>query len=393
MNEGKSTPINCRITARDLPVAHKLAENIQRQVSRIDGVVDCRIMQRLDYPEYIIDVDRSKAADLGLNQNDVMQNVVAALNSSIQFNKKNFWIDPLTHNQYYVGVQYPEEDIQSINTLLDVPVTSPVQKQPIPLRNIVTLRRASVPAEITHTDLQATIDLTMGVEGRDLGHVADDVAAVVGRFGQPAESDSWIPYDPSAADHKLLEGSRIRLSGEYSRMQETFRNLGLGLVLAMVLIYFLLVTLLKSYVTPLVILSAVPVGLIGVITMLFLTRTAIDVQSLLGVIFMVGIVVSNTVLLVDFAEHIRRAEKLDATAAIRRAASIRVRPVVMTALAAFFALLPMAQALGRGAEALHQLFLVLGLESRDREPRLRPPALPAAEAQAPQSIGFSRALP
>jgi multidrug efflux pump subunit AcrB len=351
MNEGKSTPINCRITARDLPVAHKLAENIQRQVSRIDGVVDCRIMQRLDYPEYIIDVDRSKAADLGLNQNDVMQNVVAALNSSIQFNKKNFWIDPLTHNQYYVGVQYPEEDIQSINTLLDVPVTSPVQKQPIPLRNIVTLRRASVPAEITHTDLQATIDLTMGVEGRDLGHVADDVAAVVGRFGQPAESDSWIPYDPSAADHKLLEGSRIRLSGEYSRMQETFRNLGLGLVLAMVLIYFLLVTLLKSYVTPLVILSAVPVGLIGVITMLFLTRTAIDVQSLLGVIFMVGIVVSNTVLLVDFAEHIRRAEKLDATAAIRRAASIRVRPVVMTALAAFFALLPMALALARGSEA------------------------------------------
>ena len=108
-------------------------------------MVDCRIIQRLDYPEYIIDVDRAKAADLGLNQADVMKNVVAALNSSIQFNKRNFWIDPVSHNQYFVGVQYPEEDIKSIETLLDIPITSPVQNQPIPLRNIVTLRRATCP--------------------------------------------------------------------------------------------------------------------------------------------------------------------------------------------------------------------------------------------------------
>ncbi len=299
----------------------------------------------------MINVDRTKAADLGLNQDDVMKNVVAALNSSIQFNKRNFWIDPISQNQYYVGVQYPEKDIKSIETLLDIPITSPVQKQPIPLSNIVSLRRASVPAEVTHTNLQATIDLTMGVEGRDLGHVADDVSTVVARFGQPEGTATWLPFDPSSPDHKLLEGSKITLSGEYSRMQETFRNLGLGLLLATVLIYFLLVTLFKSYVTPLVILSAVPIGLVGVIVILFLTGTAINVQSLLGVIFMVGIVVSNTVLLIDFAENIRKEGDLDATEAIRRAASIRVRPIVMTALAAFFALLPMALALARGSEA------------------------------------------
>ncbi|HEU5119145.1 MAG TPA: efflux RND transporter permease subunit, partial [Isosphaeraceae bacterium] len=143
----------------------------------------------------------------------------------------------------------------------------------------------------------------------------------------------------------------IVLSGEYERMRTTFHDLGIGLMLATLLIYFLMVALFKSYVTPLVILFAVPLGLIGVVLMLFLTGTAINVQSLLGIIFMVGIVVSNTVLLVDFAQNLRTEEGLNPDQAIRKAASIRVKPVVMTALAAFFALVPMALSLERGSEA------------------------------------------
>jgi multidrug efflux pump subunit AcrB len=351
MNEGKSSPIAVRVKGKNQQKAHAVAEAIQREIQTIDGVVDARIIQRLDYPEYILDVDRAKAADLGLSQGDVMKNVIAALNSSIQFNKKNFWIDPISANQYYVGVQYPEGDILSIDTLLDVPITSPVQKEAIPLRNIVSLRRTSVPTEATHANLQPAIDLTMGVYGRDLGHVADDIAKVVAKFGVPLPDGSWRPFDPTSQDHKLMEGSRIELSGEYSRMQDTFRSLGLGLILASLLIYFLMAALFKSYITPLVILSAVPIGIVGVIIILFLTGTALNVQSLLGVIFMVGIVVSNTVLLVDFAQHLRVAERLSPTEAIRKAASVRVRPVVMTALAAFFALLPMALAIERGSEA------------------------------------------
>jgi multidrug efflux pump subunit AcrB len=347
MNEGKSTPINIRILAKD----HKIAENIQRVVSKIDGIVDCRILQRLDYPKYIIDVDRAKAADLGLDQSDVMKNVVAAINSSIQFNKKNFWIDPVSHNQYFVGVQYPEGEIKSIETLLDVPITSPVQDRPIPLRNVVSLRRASDPAEVTHTNLQPTIDLTMGISGRDLGHVADDVAKAIDSFGNQIEPAVWAPYDPASPVKKLIEGSKIELTGEYTRMQDTFRNLGVGLILAALLIYFLLVALFKSYITPLVILAAVPLGIAGVVIMLYLTKTAVNVQSLLGVIFMVGIVVSNTVLLVDFAKKLSVEEQLTPTEAIKRAAAVRVRPVVMTALAAFFALVPMALGLARGSEA------------------------------------------
>src|SRR5262249_6542046 len=160
-----------------------------------------------------------------------------------------FWIDPVKHNQYYVGVQYPEESIESVDTLLDVPINSPAQNKSIPLRNMATVQRAKVPAEIIHTDLQPTIDLTMGVQDRDLGHVADDGAAVMAKFGEPRGRGEWVPYDPTSKEGKLLEGSKIVLSGEYGRMQDTFRNLGLGLILASLLVYFLMVALFRSWLT------------------------------------------------------------------------------------------------------------------------------------------------
>ena len=141
MNEGKSTPISMRVTGKDQKTAHRIAAAIRNKVKEIDGVVDARIIQRLDYPEYVIKVDRAKSAQLGLTQADVMRAVIAALNSSIQFNKHNFWIDPKSKNQYYVGVSYFEKDIESIETLLDIPITSPVQNLPIPMRNVVTVDR------------------------------------------------------------------------------------------------------------------------------------------------------------------------------------------------------------------------------------------------------------
>ncbi|MGH7138856.1 MAG: efflux RND transporter permease subunit, partial [Pirellulales bacterium] len=338
---GKSTPINIRVEAQDLVKARHVAEEIQREVTRIKGVVDVRILQRLDYPEYVVNVDRAKAASMGLTQSDVMRNVVAAFNSSIQFNKKNFWIDPVTHNQYFVGVQYPEGDIQSVETLKNIPITGPNQLEPVPLENLIRLDPGQVPAEIVHNNLAPSIDMVMGVAGLDLGTVSDEVYKVVEKFGEARtdQRDAWTPYDPdNRGKQEPMKGSRILLSGEYSRMQDTFRNLGIGLILAVLLIYFLMVALFKSYITPLVVLSAVPIGGVGVIVMLYITGTPLNVQSLLGVIFMVGIVVSNTVLLTDFAQNLRMQEGLSPTEAIRKAASIRVRPVVMTALAAFFAL-------------------------------------------------------
>ncbi len=353
MNEGKSTPINVRVTGKDQRTARTIAEQIRARCMRINGVVDARIIQRLDYPEYIIDVDRAKAADLGLSQEDVMKNVVAAFNSSIQFNKRNFWIDPVGGNQYFVGVQYPEDDIKSIETLLHIPITGPDQKTAIPLSNLVKLRRTTIPTEVTHQNIQPTIDLSMGVYGRDLGHVSDDVVKAIDDLCQRQPDGTWIPYDPahSAGKRQTLKGSKVVLSGEYMKMQDTFRNLALGLIGASVLIYFLMVGLDKSWVVPLSVMSIVPICLVGILPALYITGTAINVQSLLGFIFVVGIKVANTVLMTDFAQELRHAEGLTPTQAIFKSASIRVKPVTMTAVAAFFALIPGALALERGSEA------------------------------------------
>ncbi len=353
MNEGRSTPLNVRITTKNLVKARKVADQILAEVRQIDGVVDARILQRLDYPQYVLEVDQSKALNLQLTQTDVMRNVIAAFNSSVQFNKHNFWIDPKSHNQYFVGVQYPEGDIQSLETLLDIPITSLDQKRSIPLRNLVKMpvQKVEVPAEVVHTDMQPTIDLTMGVQGRDLGHVADEVDRVVEKYGQERPDGGWTPYDPDTKEKKPMEGAKITLSGEYQKMQQTFRFQALGMVGAVILIYFLMVALFKSYITPLVVMSAVPIGITGVVLMLYFTGTALNVQSLLGVIFMIGIVVSNTVLLTDFAEKVRKTDRITPMEAIKRAAAIRVRPVVMTALATFFALIPMSLGLSRGSEA------------------------------------------
>ncbi len=357
MNEGRSTPISIRVTGKDQETAQKIATAIKGEVKKIDGVVDARIIQRLDYPEYLLKVDRAKAAELGLTQADVMKNVVAAFNSSISFNKRNFWIDPVSKNQYFAGVQYYEQDIKSIDTMLDIVVTTSrpdFPKTPIPLRTVVTVEKKSVPTEVTHYNIQPTIELTMGVYGRDLGHVSDDVSRVLDNFGTFEKDETgtyWAPFDPASKEKRRLPGTKIVLSGEYLRMTETFNSLAVGLTLASLLIYFLMVGLDKSFVVPLSVMSIVPLCLIGIMPMLYVTGSAVNVQSLLGFIFIVGIKVANSVLMTDYAQELRRHEGLTPHQAIRKAAGLRVRPITMTALAAFFALVPGALALERGSEA------------------------------------------
>ena len=230
-------------------------------------------------------------------------------------------------------------------------MTGPKQPDPVPLQNLATIERTNVPTEVTHLNIQPMIELTMGVSERDLGHVADDVTRALDEFGKPAGDSTWLPYDPDVRRQADARGSKIVISGEYQKMQETFTELGSGLALAAVLIYFMMVALDKSWVVPLTVMLTVPFALVGILPMLLVTGTAINVQSVLGVIFIVGIKVSNTVLMTDYAQDLRREEGLSPTEAIRKAASIRVRPVTMTALAAFFAMVPGALALERGSEA------------------------------------------
>jgi len=219
------------------------------------------------------------------------------------------------------------------------------------MRTVVKIDRLPVASEVTHYNIQPTIELTMGVHERDLGHVSDEVAKVIDNYGKPEKSGQWATYDPDSKDKKELVGSKIVLSGEYLRMKDTFNSLGVGLCLASLLIYFLMVGLDRSFRVPLTVMLIVPLCLTGIMPMLLLTRSAVNVQSLLGFIFIVGIKVANSVLMTDYAQELRRHEGLSPVQAIRKAAGLRVRPITMTALAAFFALIPGALALERGSEA------------------------------------------
>ncbi|MGH7134579.1 MAG: efflux RND transporter permease subunit, partial [Pirellulales bacterium] len=231
---------------------------------------------------------------------------------------------------------------------------------PVPLANLVKISRTTSAPLVTHEDIRPTIEVQINVEDRDLGHVADDVAKALDEFGKKKEKKgkkgeeqgtTWSAYDPDSDDKQVLEGTDISLSGEYTRMQETFENLAIGLVLAVILIYFMMVALTQSFVVPLCVLLAVPLIMIGALPVLYVTKTAVNVQSLLGFIFSVGIVVANTVLLTDVAQQFREEENLSPREAIHKAAKIRARPVTMTALAAFFAMIPTALALEKGSEA------------------------------------------
>src|SRR5262249_42721189 len=243
-------------------------------------------------------------------------------NSSVALDR-NFWIDTKSGNQYFVAVQYPENPNLRLEGVLNISATGTKQPYPVKLGDLVRLEDATAPGEVNHVPLARVGNAPVNTEGRDIGSVAADVRRDIPELETPPV------------------GMRVTLKGEYSRMNESFGSLGFGLVMAAVLVYLLLVALFRSYLGPFIIMFAVPLGLIGVLAMLFVTRTTLNVQSSMGVIFMVGIVVANSVLLVDFANKQR---KLGAGVhkAITTAAAIRFRPIMMTFLATFLDLVPMA---------------------------------------------------
>lgn len=330
LNYGSLSPIDIQISGKAGEPGRELARKIWSAVRNVSGAADVRINQRFDYPQLYIEVDRAKAADLGLTQEDIIQNVVTCLNSSIQF-ARNFWIDPVSGNQYWVGVQYDESAVNSVDDLLNVPITSKASDRPVLLRNVARIQRRSAPAEIQHTNFSPVIDIYANASGRDVGAVASDIEAALAAIEVP-------------------KGLSIKMSGEVQRMRTAFGSMGFGLIMATVLVYLIMVALFRSYLDPLIILLTVPLGLIGVLAMLYLTNTTLNVQSSMGIIFMVGIVVANSVLLVDFANRLV-VQGMSVPEAIAMAGGIRLRPILMTFLATFLDLLPMAIGLGKGSEA------------------------------------------
>jgi multidrug efflux pump subunit AcrB len=332
LNGGLPAPINVQVEGNKLEVAHQIAEKIKRYAETVPGAVDVRIQQRLDAPQINIDVDRVKAAQVGLTQEEIVKNVVTALNSSINF-APSFWIDEKNGNHYFIGAQYRENDIQSINTILDIPVTGKNQPTPVALRTVAKFSRGTAYSEINHLNITRVTDIFVNVQGRDVGSVAHDIERYIDK----------IKTDRA----QVPEGYYIQMRGEVKTMHESFKSLGFGFFLAVVLVYLVMIVEFRSFLDPFIVMFAVPLGLIGVAWMLFLTHTYLSIQSMMGIIMMVGIVVSFSVLMVDFANRIlaeaaEKNEHKSPRGAITEAAAIRLRPILMTGIAAILGLTPMA---------------------------------------------------
>jgi multidrug efflux pump subunit AcrB len=321
LNFGLPSPIDLQVEGPKLETAHQIAAVLKEHVARVPGAVDVRIQQSLDYPQIKLDVDRTRAAQVGLTQDEVVKNVVTALNSSTTF-LPSFWIDEKTGNHYFIGATYREQDINSRQTLENIPITGSRQPTPIPLRNLATMGTGKAPVEVNHVNIRRVTDVYANVRGRDIGSVAGDVQRILDRL-------------------QLPEGYTVTLRGEVSSMKESFASMGFGLFLAVILVYLVLVAQFRSFVDPFIIMFAVPMGLIGVLAMLFFTGTTLNIQSFMGVVMMVGLAVAYSILLVEFANRLR-AEGQPLEEAIVTASMTRLRPILMTSLAAILGLVPMA---------------------------------------------------
>jgi multidrug efflux pump subunit AcrB len=338
LNYGASSPIDIQIDGGTPEQRAGVGQRIRDRVAQVRGTADVRVVQRNDAPYLILNVNRQEAAKVGLTARDVALQVVTAMNSSLALTR-NFWIDPKSGNQYFVAVQYPEDPNFKLDDLKNVYATGTKQSQPVKLSTLVEIEMRSNAVELNHVSLRRVTNVLVNTEDRDVGGVASDVTNAVDEL----RSNGQIP-----------EQVRVTLKGEYARMQESFSSLSGGLALASILVYLLMVPLFRSFAGPLIIMFTVPLGLIGVLVTLFLTGTTLNVQSEMGVIFLVGIVVANGVLLVDFANKLRN-EGVPVKEAAVRAAATRFRPIMMTFLATSLDLFPLALGLGQGNETITPL--------------------------------------
>jgi CzcA family heavy metal efflux pump len=334
LNFGLAAPIDVQLSGPRYGDLHDAAREVERVVRQLPDVADAFVPQESGYPTLDVKVDRLKAGRLGLSQRDVISNTITALTSN-QMIAPSIWIDPKNGNDYFLTVQYPERDIRSFDTLLDIPVrrSSPEHghDDALLLRSVAAVTQETQPAEADHYDIQRVVDVLVAPKGDDMGGTQ---AAI-----QRALQTVRLPEDVS-----------VTYRGSVSAMEASFASFGFGLGMAVVLLYLVMVAQFRSFLDPVIIMFAVPMGMIGVVAVLLATGTTLNIESFMGIIAMVGIVVSNSILLVDFANQ-RRREGAELRRAILDASRIRMRPIIMTALATVVGLLPIALTLGAGSEA------------------------------------------
>ena len=330
LNLGLPAPIDVQVAGSNLESAYDMALKLAAKIRGIGGVADVFIPQDIDYPALQLDVDRTRASQMGLSQQEVVDNVITALTSN-QMIAPSFWIDPKTGNDYMLTVQYPENQVKTLTDLKSIPLRAADFREPTRLDMISGVRRIKSPTEVDHYKLRRTIDVYVRPLNEDLGKIANSIDDVIAKTRVP-------------------EGLSVTLQGMVQGMRSSFTRFAFGLCLAVVLLYLILVAQFQSFIDPFIILLAVPPGLSGVILILWLSATTLNVMSLMGVVMLVGIAVSNSILIVEFTRHLRR-EGMDVREAVAMACRVRLRPVLMTSLATIIGLLPMALKLGAGSEA------------------------------------------
>jgi multidrug efflux pump subunit AcrB len=330
LNMGLPAPIDVQVAGSNMERSYDTALKLSSQIRALPGVADAFIPQDIDYPALQLDVDRMRASEMGLDQREVVDNVITALTSNGMI-APSFWIDPKTGNDYMLTVQYPERQVKSLGDLRAIPLRGPGDITPTRLDMISNVTRIKSPTEVDHYQLRRTTDIYVRPLNEDLGKIANSIDDIIART-------------------KVPEGLTVTLRGMVQGMRVSFSSFAVGLCLAVVLLYLILVAQFQSFLDPFIILIAVPPGLTGVILTLWLTGTTLNVMSLMGVVMLVGIAVSNSILIVEFTRHLR-SEGMAVREAVAMACRVRLRPVLMTSLATIIGLLPMALKMGAGSEA------------------------------------------
>ncbi|MGB9198475.1 MAG: efflux RND transporter permease subunit [Terriglobales bacterium] len=332
LNTGMPAPIDIQVSSARLHESYGLAQNLASRVRKLSGVGEVYIPQDLNYPGLRMDVNRVHAAELGLSQKDIVDNVITALNSNTMI-APNYWVDYKTGNDYFLTVQYSEKGpgaIRNFEDLTNIPLRAPNLKHPTMLDTVVKLQNVETPTEIDHYQIQRVTDIYVTPAGEDLGKVADEVQGVI-------------------RDMHLPDNVRVNLRGMVTGMQESFHSFAFGLSLSVVLLYLILVAQFKSFTDPFLIMLAIPMGFVGVLIILPLTHTTLNVMSLMGLLMLVGIADSNSILIVDFAHNLER-QGLSPLDAVITACRVRLRPILMTSLATIIGMIPMAIKMGTGSE-------------------------------------------
>ena len=331
LNFGLPSPIDVQIVGFNVPANRTFANNLLQKLHGVAGAVDLHIHQSGDYPQFNVDVDRTKAQLLGLTEQNVASNILVSLSGSFQ-TAPSFWVDPKSGTQYQVATQTPQFRLESLNDLGNTPLSGGIGGSQQILSNVADIHRSVAPAVVSHYNATPAIDIYGSVQDMDLGYVSAQINKII-----------------ADAQKDLPKGSHVVLRGQAQTMKASFNGLLIGLIGAIVLVYMLIVVNFQSLLDPFIIITALPAALAGIVWMLFLTHTTVSVPALTGAIMCMGVATANSVLVVSFARERMNAGD-NAFEAALQAGFTRLRPVLMTALAMIIGMIPMALGLGDGGE-------------------------------------------